>query len=159
MNDAGWIQMLCAATLIGMTAGLRAFTAPCIVSWAAFLAYLDPPTGWIGFIARPYVAWILTALALGEFVTDQLPSTPSRKVPVQFGARILCGGLSGAAIGAASLSLPAGLIAGIVGAVIGPFGGAAARAALARALGRDRPAAIIEDGAAIALGILAVAVA
>ena len=35
--------------------------------------------------------WILTVLAVGELVTDQLPTTPSRKVPVQFGTRLLTG--------------------------------------------------------------------
>ena len=33
-------------------------------------------------------------LALGELVTDQLPTTPSRTVPVQFGTRIVMGALS-----------------------------------------------------------------
>ena len=49
-----------------------------------------------------WTPWIFTVLALVEFVTDQLPSTPSRTVPMQFGARIVAAALSGAAIGAAT---------------------------------------------------------
>jgi uncharacterized membrane protein len=82
-----------------------------------------------------------------------LPSTPSRKVPIQFGARILMGALAGATIGAARTSLLIGMAAGAVGAVIGTLGGAAARGALAKAFGSDRPAALLEDAVAIGLGI------
>jgi uncharacterized membrane protein len=90
-------------------------------------------------------------------VTDQLPSTPSRKVPMQFGARLIMGGLSGAAIGASSASLIGGLVAGIVGAIIGTLGGAAARGKLASTFGKDPPAAIIEDAVAIIGAVLIVA--
>jgi uncharacterized membrane protein len=135
--------------LIGIIAGLRAMMAPAAVSWAARLGWLNlVPTG-LAFLGAAITPWILTALALGELVTDQLPSTPSRTVPVQFGTRILSGGLSGAAIGAASGSLVTGLIAGVIGAVIGTLGGRAARGKLAAAFGTDRPAALIEDAVAI----------
>jgi len=81
---------------------------------------------------------LLTLFALGEFVTDQLPTTPSRTVPVQFAARLVTGGLSGAAIGAARDNLIAGFIAGVLGAVIGTLGGRQFRGALAKALQRLR---------------------
>ncbi|HEX7908817.1 MAG TPA: DUF4126 domain-containing protein [Paraburkholderia sp.] len=138
------------ALLIGVVAGLRALTAPAAVSWAAHLGWLplqDTPLAFLGFTATPY---IFTVLALVELITDQLPKTPSRTVPMQFGARLVLGGLSGAAIGAAHGSLGGGLIAGLIGAVIGTLGGAKARGALARAFGRDLPAALIEDVIAIA---------
>ena len=151
------IELLGAAALIGIVAGLRAFTAPAIVSWAAAYGLLGVVEGWPSFMAKIYVPWIFTVLALGEMVTDQLPSPPSRKVPMQFGARLVMGGLAGATIGAAHGAWIAGLAAGVVGAVIGTLGGAAARGALAKAFGSDRPAAFLEDAAAIALGVLAVA--
>ncbi|HEX9004074.1 MAG TPA: DUF4126 domain-containing protein, partial [Blastocatellia bacterium] len=79
------------------------------------------------------------------------------RVPVQFGTRIVTGGLSGAAIGAGSGALVGGLLAGIAGAVIGTLGGSAFRARLAAAFGSDRPAAIIEDlvaiGGALLIGV------
>jgi uncharacterized membrane protein len=145
------------ALLIGIVAGLRTMTAPAAVSWAAYLGWLplqNTPLAFLGYVAVPYV---FTLLAIGELIADQLPKTPSRKVPVQFGARIVSGALCGAAIGAAAGTLAGGLVAGVIGAVIGTLGGAAARARLARAFGRDMPAALIEDAVAIVGAYLIVA--
>lgn len=136
------------AFLIGIVAGLRAMTAPAAVSWAAFAGVLDP-SGSLAFMGSAVTRWILTALALGELITDQLPGTPSRTVPVQFGTRLLSGGLSGAVVGAAAASPLAGLVAGAAGAVVGTLGGRAARARLAASFGSDRPAAFAEDAVAI----------
>ena len=68
------------ALLIGIVAGLRAMTAPAAISWAAYLGLLDLSGSWLSFLASPWAVGILSVLALVEFVTDQLPSTPSRKV-------------------------------------------------------------------------------
>ncbi len=148
------------ALLIGIIAGLRAMTAPAAVSWAAFFGLLALDGSWLAFLSYRLTPWVLTLLAIVELITDQLPSTPSRKVPTQFGARIIAGGLSGAAIGASGGALLAGLIAGVLGAVAGTLGGAAARIRLARAFGADRPAAMVEDavailGAAVIVGLMA----
>ena len=134
---------------IGIIAGLRAMTAPAAASWAARLGSLDLAPTNLAFLGYTFTPWVFTALALGELVTDQLPSTPSRTVPVQFGTRILTGGLSGGAIGAAHGQLVAGVVGGAIGAVIGTLGGRAARARLAASFGRDQPAALIEDVVAI----------
>src|SRR4026207_722667 len=92
------VTILLLALLIGIIAGLRAMTAPAAVGWAARLGWLNlAPTG-LAFLGYAFTPWIFTALALVELVTDQLPSTPSRTVPVQFGTRILAGGLTGGAI-------------------------------------------------------------
>ena len=146
------------ALLIGIIAGLRAMCAPAAVAWATYLGRLDLSGTWFAFLGNDWVRWILTALALVELVTDQLPSTPSRTVPVQFGARILTGAISGAAVGAAGGSWVGGLLAGAVGAVVGTLGGRVFRAKLAAAFGRDRPAAFIEDAVAI-FGALLIGVA
>jgi len=151
-------MVLFAALVIGIVSGLRAMTAPAAVSWAAKLGWLPLQGTSLAFLGTAPAAWGLTVLALGEWITDQLPTTPSRTVPVQFGARLFTGGFSGAAIGLAHGTPLAGLAAGLVGAVIGTFGGRAARGALASAFGSDRPAAILEDAAAIALALLALGV-
>ena len=143
------ITVLLLAVLIGIVAGLRAMTAPAAVSWAARLGWLNLAPTSLAFLGYAFTPWIFTALALGELVTDQLPTTPSRKVPVQFGTRILSGGLSGAAIGGANGQLVVGLLGGVIGAVIGTLGGAAVRGRLAASFGQDRPAALIEDAVAI----------
>ena len=152
--------MLVLALLIGAIAGLRAMIAPAAISWAAHLGFIDLNGSWLAFLGHNWAPWILTLLALGELVTDQLASTPSRKVPMQFGARIITGALSGAAIGAAADAALIGLMAGAIGAVIGTLGGAAARARIASAFGRDWPAALIEDIVAIGgAGLIACALA
>jgi uncharacterized membrane protein len=136
--------------LIGVIAGLRAMTAPAAISLAARAGRLNLATTRLAFLGYAYTLWIFTVLALVELVTDQLPTTPSRTVPIQFGTRILMGGLTGGAIAASGGALAVGVIAGMVGAVIGTLGGRALRGRLAAALGSDRPAAVIED--LVALG-------
>ncbi|MEO5323238.1 DUF4126 domain-containing protein [Mesorhizobium sp. CC13] len=143
------------ALLIGIVAGLRAMAAPAAVAWGAWLGWLPLAGTWASFMGHWIAVAIFTVLALVELVTDQLPSTPSRKVPQQFGARILTGALSGAVIGTVGGAAVGGLAAGVIGAILGTLGGAAARASLAKSFGRDLPAALIEDGVAI-LGALLV---
>ena len=145
------------ALLLGMIAGLRTVTAPAAVSWAAWSGVLDLDGTWLQFLGSPATPWVLTLLAFGELINDKLAWTPSRKVPVQFAARVFSGLLSGAAIGAGGGSLLAGAVAGGIGAVIGTFGGAAVRSKLADAFGRDRPAAVVEDLLAVGSAALIVA--
>jgi uncharacterized membrane protein len=135
--------------LIGVVAGLRAMTAPAAVSWAAHLGWLKLGSTPLAFLGYTVTVTIFTVLAIAELVTDQLPSTPSRTVPLQFGTRLVVGALTGGAIGASGGSLVTGAIAGIVGAIVGTLGGRAARGQLAAAFGSDRPAALIEDAIAI----------
>lgn len=145
-----------ACVLIGIVAGLRVMTALATVSLGAWLGWIDLGTTWAAFVGHPVTLGVLVLAAIVEYITDQLPRTPSRLVPPQFATRIVCGGLAGLVLGGASGIWIAGLILGIVGAVIGTLGGAEARKRLAVSFGQDRPAAFTEDAAAIALGLLAV---
>jgi uncharacterized membrane protein len=144
------------ALLAGIVAGSRTFTVPAAVSWAARFGHLDLGGSWLAFMGYAWTPWIFTALALVELVIDQLPSTPSRKVPMQFGARIASGALTGATLGASGGSWIAGFVAGVIGAVIGTYSGAEARARMAKAFGHDPPAAFVEDAAAIVLGLVVI---
>lgn len=154
------MSILIAALLIGIVAGLRAMTAPAAVSWGAYLGWLPVSETWAAFMAYRFTPWIFSLLALVEFVTDQLPSTPSRKVPQQFGARIVSGAFCGAVIGTAGGSLIGGLIAGAIGAVLGTLGGYEARKRLVAASGgKDLPIALLEDAIAIVLGLVAASIA
>lgn len=137
------------ALLIGLVAGLRAMTPPAAIAWGAYLGWLPLAGTWPGFMGHWITVAIFTALALVELVTDQLPSTPSRKVPQQFGTRIVMGALSGAVIGTAGGVVIGGLAAGVIGAILGTLGGAEARGRLAAAFGKDLPAGLIEDAVAI----------
>ena len=144
------------ALLIGVIAGLRAMSAPAAISWGASLGWLPVAGTWASFMGHWIAVAIFSVFALIELITDQLPSTPSRKAPQQFGARIVTGGLSGAVIAAGFDMTIGGAIAGVVGAVIGTLGGAEARRMLARAFRGDLPAALIEDAVAVAGGLLIV---
>lgn len=143
--------------LIGGVTGLRTMTGPAAVSWAARLGGLNLAPTSLAFLGSALTSWTLTLLALGELVVDQLPRTPSRTVPMQFAARLIAGGLSGAGIGAAGGIRLFGLLAGVAGAVAGTLGGHHARLRLAAWFGSDRPAALIEDGVAIGGALLVIA--
>ena len=149
-------MMVILACLIGIVAGLRTMTPIAAISWAAHLGWLPLHGTWLSFLGASITPYVTTALALGELVTDKLPTTPSRKIPMQFGARILTGALCGAAVATPSGAMFFGLSLGAVGAVIGTFGGAALRGWLARAFGKDLPAALIEDAIAVGSAILIV---
>ncbi len=149
--------ILLVALLFGIIAGLRAMTAPALVSWAAHLGWLPLQTTLLAFLDSWITVLILTVAAAGELVTDKLPKTPSRKIPMQFGARIVMGAFSGAAIGLAGDFWIGGLVAGIVGAVIGTLAGADVRGRLAASFGTDLPAALLEDVVAVGGGILILA--
>jgi uncharacterized membrane protein len=149
--------MMLAALVIGIVSGLRAMMPLAAVAWAAKLRILDLDGSGLAILGWRFTAPVMTLLAIGELITDQLPSTSSRKAPVQFGARLVTGGVAGAALGMATGAVVIGAILGVIGAVIGTFGGAAVRARLATLFGRDRPAALIEDVIAIGGALLAVA--
>ena len=143
------MTILILAFLIGVISGLRATTAPAAVSWAARLGWLHLENTWLAFLGFAATPYVFSLLAIGELITDQLPGTPSRKVPMQFGTRIFVGALCGAALGATGDALTGGLIAGVLGAVAGTLGGAGFRSRLAKAFGKDLPAALVEDAIAI----------
>ncbi len=153
------MSILVLSFLIGVVAGLRTMTAPAAVSWAAYVGWLDLQATPLAFLGYKFTPYIFTVLALFELVSDQLPKTPSRKVPVQFIARILSGGFCGAAIGASAGSLVGGIVAGAIGAIAGTLGGYELRTRLVRAIGgNDLPIALLEDAIAIAGAIWIVAV-
>jgi uncharacterized membrane protein len=142
------------AILIGVTAGLRAVTPIAAIAWGAWLGWIDLGATPLAFLGNIIAVVIITLLAIAELVSDQLPNTPSRKVPVQFGTRIVLGALAGALLMVDNWII--GAILGAIGAVIGTYGGAEIRARLARSFGRDLPAALIEDAIAIVAALLIV---
>ena len=145
------------AALMGIIAGLRNMVAAAAISWAAHLGFLDLSQTWLAFLGHAWTPWIFTLLALGEFVGDQLPSTPSRTVPLQFGTRIVIGLVAGVAIGLDSGVPVLGGIAWVLGAVVGTLGGSAVRTRMAELFGSDRPAGFLEDAIAVVLALLVTA--
>jgi uncharacterized membrane protein len=143
---------------IGIVAGLRAMTAPAVVSWAAYLGWLNPHDSLLSFMGSTVAVAIFSLAALGEYVNDKLPKTPSRTAPPSLIARILMGGLSGACLCAsAGQSLIAGALLGGIGSLIGTYGGYQARTRLTRGLKvKDIYIAILEDLVAIGFALFLV---
>jgi uncharacterized membrane protein len=147
--------VIISAFTMGVACGLRAIVGLAAVSWAASSQHLQLQGTWLSFLGKRVTPFIVSVMALGELVTDKRPKTPSRLVPPQFGARVVMGGLSGAAVGLSKGNFVTGLIAGLVGSVVGTFGGSKGRGLAAKAFGGDLPAALLEDVIAIALAFLA----
>jgi len=147
------------AFAIGVVAGLRTLTAPMVVSWAARFKWLDLEGTWATFLGGAVAPLLMTVLAAGELVTDQLPKTPSRKAPVPFAARILSGAFCGVVLATGvGEALGLGAAFGALGAVTGTLGGHALRTRLVRALKvPDVAVAIPEDLVAVLGGFLIVA--
>jgi uncharacterized membrane protein len=143
---------------IGIVAGLRALTAPMVVSWAARFGWINVHHSWAGFLAGSVTPWILTILALGELANDLNPKAPARTVPGSFAFRVLsaefCAGVLATGSGHSALL---GVLLGTAGAIVGTLGGYRARTRLVKALKvRDLSIALPEDLVAVGGGFLIV---
>lgn len=141
---------------IGVVAGLRSMTAPAVVAWAAHLGVLRLDGTHLAFMGSTWAVALFTLGALGEYVADKLPNTPSRTAPVGLIARVVTGGICGACLAVAGGAW-IGAIAGAIGGIAGAFGGYQARTGLVRSFKvKDLFIAIPEDLIAIGLGVLLV---
>ena len=86
---------------LGVVAGLRSLTAPAVVSWAAFLHWINLNHTWASWVGTLAAVIVFSVLAVGELFLDKQPKTPPRTAPPSFGARILLGAFAGAVIGTA----------------------------------------------------------
>jgi uncharacterized membrane protein len=146
-------QVFLLAIAIGFAAGLRALTAPALVSWAAHLGWINLHGSPLSFMGSPIAVGIFTLAAIGELINDKLPKTPPRTAVPSLIARLIMGGLSGACLYAAAAATPVtGAILGIIGAVIGTYAGYYVRRGLVNSLKvKDIFIAIPEDIIAIVL--------
>lgn len=146
--------VLLLALLIGFVAGLRSMTAPAAVSWAAHLGWLDLQGSPLAFMGSTLAVIIFSIAAVGEFAADLHPATPKRTSPGPLLARIVLGGLCGAALTVAGeRSLLAGALLGGLGGVIGAFGGYQARTRITAAIERPKLIAVMEDIIAVVLAV------
>ena len=137
---------------IGTVTGLRSLASPAVVAWAAHRGWLNLQGASLSFLGSTAAVVTLTILAVVELVTDKLASTPARTKPLGLSARILLGGLSGAAVALAGRQSAAfGCALGAVGGVVGGFVGYQVRTGLVRALKvPDFVIAVLEDLVAVA---------
>jgi uncharacterized membrane protein len=151
---------LALAFILGMVAGLRSMTPPAVVAWATHFGWLQLDGTPLAFLASAPARYILLAAMLGELVADKLPFTPARTGAGPFTARIVSGGLVGAALAASAGGLlVAGAVVGALGGVAGTLGGYRARTGLVRSLRvPDAPVALAEDAVAIGTALLVVRV-
>ena len=142
--------------LLGCVSGLRSLTAPAVVCWAAHFGWLHLAGTKLAFMNHPATLLIFTVFAAVELVVDKLPTTPARTAPVGLTARLILGGLSGAALAAGSgISPYLGGAAGSMGALAGAFAGYHVRRTLvSRRHLPDLPVALTEDVIAIVGGVL-----
>lgn len=140
--------------ILGVAAGCRTMTPLGVLCWFAWLKLVpvaDTPVAWAG---TTVALVIFTACAVGEYVADTLPMTPSRKkLPLMLG-RLAMGIFVGCLV-ATLLHQPStgGVVFGGVGALIGTYGGYAARMRGARLFGRDLPMALLESAVVLGLAI------
>ena len=158
MSHMTHFYVLLLALGIGVIAGLRAFTAPAVVSWAAALHWINLNNTWASWVGKFLTAIIFSVLALGELFMDKQPKTPPRTAPPSFIARLVSGGFAGAVVGTVWSVTWSALGAGVVGAVVGTLLGYQGRARLAGSFGRDLPAALLEDAIAVGGGFALAAV-
>jgi uncharacterized membrane protein len=84
--------------LIGLSAGSRSMTPLAAVSEAAHSGHLPADSGAPSWLGSDWMAAGSKALAAGELWGDKLPSAPDRIVLAGILARIVTGGLAGAAL-------------------------------------------------------------
>lgn len=152
MSHMTHFYVLLLALGIGVVAGLRTFTAPTVVAWAAVAHWINLTGTWASWVGNLITAIVFSVLAVGELYLDQQPKTPPRTAPPAFIGRLISGGFAGAVIGTAWGVTWTALGAGVVGAVLGTLGGYQVRARLAKSFGRDLPAALLEDVVAVGGG-------
>ena len=150
--------MLALVFAIGMIAGLRTFTAPAVVCWAAHLGWLNLQSSHLAWMGSTVAVAIFSILALAEIVNDKLPATSSRLALPSLVIRSLSGALAGTALAVATgQSVVLGIVLGALGALAGSFVGYHIRHAIVSGLKiPDFPVALLEDAIAIGCGLLIV---
>jgi uncharacterized membrane protein len=140
---------------LGIATGMRTMTGIAVVCWAAYFGWLPVQGTWAFWTAKLVSVIVFTVFALGEYVVDTLPTTPSRTAPFPLTARLSFGILVCVVMATVLVQPKAGgVILGVLGALIGAYGGRRVRALGARLVGRDLPVALVESGLALGLSVL-----
>src|SRR5215469_16118512 len=150
------VLMLC--FLIGCVAGLRSMMAPAIVCAGAYLGWLKLAGTPLAFFNSRIVMILFLIAAIGELIVDKLPKTPARTAPMGLIARIVTGGLCGAAVAVSGgASTVAGALLGVIGAVVSAYAGYYIRRGLVlQTHVPDFVVAVVEDLLAISGGLFLV---
>jgi len=140
---------------IGLIAGMRAMSAPALLSHKLVrtIPTKEPQTP-IQYFAQPPVSIALKALAATEMIADKIPHGPNRTSPPQFIARIVSGATCGAFLSQVEgESVPLGAVAGGLGTVVSTLLFFQLRRWMDHDLGLpDAVGALAEDALVIGLG-------
>jgi uncharacterized membrane protein len=143
---------------LGIATGMRTMTPIAALCWFAWLGLL-PETGWARFFGSLIAAILFTAFAIGEYIGDTLPKTPSRTAAGPLISRLVFGSLVGILVAKAmSQPVAGGVVFGVVGVLIGAYGGVRVRLYLSRKFKRDLPVALCESVLAVAIAVTSLAV-
>ena len=142
------------ALALGAISGLRSASGPAFVSRAASRGYMDLSGTPLAFLGSPLLSKALVVAALGEFVGDKLPSTPSRTALPTLLVRAASGGVVGAAaFVSADRRAAMGVLLGSSAAVAAAFAGERLRALVGREAGLPDPVvAVAEDTVVLLVG-------
>jgi uncharacterized membrane protein len=136
----GWLKerMMQWIVVLGMVAGMRTMTPIAVLCWFT----------WLG---------LFRTTALGEYVADVLPRTPSRTEPALVAGRLVCAVLAGV-LGWHGIGEPVvgGVVLALIGVPIGIYGWHWVRVNAARRLGRDWPVGLAESALALGMTLYAV---
>jgi len=146
------------AVTLGAVSGMRAMMAPAVISWAARRNGLNLDGGHFSAFKGAGIAKTAAALMMGEMVADKTPFVPNRTDPGALITRALSGGAAGmAAFKARRRSVVLGAAIGAAAAVGAAYAAMHLRKKAAEHFHvPDRTVALVEDGIALAAGLIAV---
>ena len=144
------------AGTLGVVAGLRSQLPLALLTIAANRGAFPAAPAPLSFL-RSRGALITLGLAAGELVGDKLPAAPPRTDPASLAFRVAIGATVGGAVGReAGTSVAACALLGAMSATVSSFAGATYRRAAQEATDvPDIVFAVLEDAAAIGLGVFA----
>lgn len=146
------------AALLGVVTGMRSQLPTALLAYRAHKGQFPYEVTGPGNVLRRRVSVPLTALAaVGELIGDKLPRTPNRLEDGPFMGRLALGAAAGSGVASAfGRSRILGAAVGAAGAATGSVASYRLRTAVVeRTAVPDTVCALVEDGLAITLGLLA----
>ncbi|MEZ0607366.1 DUF4126 family protein [Fibrella sp. WM1] len=141
--------------LIGVVAGMRALSAPALLSRHLSQSAGNPlANSRLHFLTTPNASKTLAVLAGTELLGDKAPNGPDRTTPPQLIVRLASGAVCGAAISATQgSSSRLGAVLGAAGALVGTFAFFHVRRYLTHDRGLpDTAVALLEDALTLGAG-------
>lgn len=151
MPERSDLQIYASAAAIGAVAGMRAMSAPALVSR---IGSSSLESSRLSVLTKPSISKATMLLAGAELIADKLPGMPNRTMAPALITRAISGALCGAAIcSAARKNLVWGAVAGALGAVGATYAAFELRRGAKERFGIPDPVlAIAEDALALSAG-------